>query len=155
MPRDSAWSSEGAPATFDATAAIGMPASIRACRLVPVPLTRTPTLSESLPCDALALDDLANYEVASGEVGGRYDRAVADPDVEHASELVLRHALLREPAKDPRALPRRRVDDGREAIWQHPAEVAPDPAAGDVREPTHIRRRAERPNFVEVEARRR
>src|SRR4051812_28623144 len=134
MPRDSAWSSAGAPATFDATAAIGMPASIRACRLVPVPLTRTPTLSESLPSDALALDDLAYCEIACPDVGGPHDRAVADPDVEDAPELVLGHALLREPSEDVRALPRRRVDDCREPLGQHPAEVAPDPAAGDVRE---------------------
>src|SRR3954452_3772532 len=155
MPRDSAWSSAGAPATFDATAATGMPASIRACRLVPVPLTRTPTLSESLPTDALALDDLAYREIACPDVGGRHDRAVTDPDVEDAPELVLRHALLREPAEDLRTLPGRRVDDGREPLGQHPPEAARDPAAGDVREPAHIRPRAESPNVLEVEARRR
>ena len=48
-PTASARSRAGAPATFEATAAIGMPASIRACRFVPLPLTRTPTSRRPRP----------------------------------------------------------------------------------------------------------
>ena len=96
----------GRPRRFDATAAIGRPASIRACRFVPLaadehadhPAHPTP----SIP----AVDDPPDHEVVARDVGRRDDGAVADPDVEDAAQLVLGDAVRRRASRTPRAAPR-------------------------------------------------
>ena len=104
---------------------------------------------------SIAALDPADHEVVARDVGGRDHGAVADPDVEDAAQLVLGDAVRGEPAEHLGPLPGRRVDDGAEAVRQHPREVARDAAAGDVGEPAHVGAGTQRANVVEVEARRR
>ena len=86
---------------FDATAAIGRPASISACRFVPLPETRTPII-------AIAPD----HGLAGRRLGD--DGAPADPEVEDAAQLVLGD-VAREPVEHGRPLPGVPVDLGARA----------------------------------------
>ena len=111
-------------------AAIGRPASISACRFVPLPLTSTP-ITRLRP-------------ITSSSPGCRLgdDRAEADPEVEDAPQLVLVD-VPREPVEDRRPLPRVPVDRARAARpGRTRREVAEDAAAGHVRERLRARRAA-------------
>ena len=120
--------------------ATGSPASISACRFVPLPQTSTPIIA-------------IRPITSSPGRGSRDDRAPADAEVEDAAQLVLVD-VPREPRRTPAAAPRRPSrarrcrPSGSDAL-----EVAEDAAAGDVRE--RLRAAAQRARDVEVEARRR
>ena len=83
IPAASARSSARAPAVFEATAAIGSPSSISACRFVPSPRDE----------DADHVD--APDHEPGARVRGRNDGAHPDPDVEDAALLL----LARRPAR--------------------------------------------------------
>ena len=99
----------GRPGRFDATAAIGRPASMSAWRFVPSPETRTPITRSP---------DLARVGVL-----GRHDGAEADPEVEDAPQLLLVD-VAREPGEHGRPLPGVPVDARLEAVGDDARQVA-------------------------------
>src|SRR5262245_53000115 len=75
--------------------------------------------------------DPSDHELARPRLGD--DRAPADPEVEHAPQLVLGD-VAREPREHGRALPGAPVELDRVAVRDDAREVAEYPAAGHVRE---------------------
>ena len=138
-PAARARSSAQAPGRFDATATIGSPASISACRFVPSPETRTPIIR-----------DPSDHQSRPARLGD--DGAEADAEVEDAAQLVLVD-VPREPVEDRRPLPRVPVDRARSPSGTTRARLPSDAAARDVRE--RVRAVAQPPHVVEVEPRRR
>ena len=124
---------------FDATAATGSPASSSAWRFVPSPDASTPIIA--------ALDP-ADHEVVARILD---DRAVADPEVEDASQLVLLH-MVSEPVIDGGPPPGVPVDPGCEPVRDDTRDVARDAAPRHVSEARA--RRTQPPDVVQVAARR-
>ena len=94
-----------APATFDATAAIGRRWSMSACRLEPRPETRTPITrvrpaTPSIPSSSRPIAGSRPYRRPPG-----HDRAEADAEVEDPPLLVLGHPALVQPGVHGRPLP--------------------------------------------------
>ena len=133
-------SSARASFRFEATARIGRPASISACRFVPS------------PDDEHADHSIRPITRAARRI--RDDRAVADAEVEDTAQLVLPDVPC-EPVEDRRPLPGVPVDLARAPVRQHAREVPLDAAAGHVRERTDVGVAAERADVVEVQPRRR
>src|SRR5215207_8715503 len=136
IPAASARSSARTPGLFEATQAIGRPASISACRYVPSPLTRTPiTRARSVRSQAPRRDPRR--------------RRSSNPEIEDPPELLFVD-VPRQPVEDGRARPGVPVDLGPQPVGHYALEVASDSAAGDMRQPTDV---SQRSHLVEVEAR--
>ena len=150
MPVLPARSSARTPGRFDATATMGSPASISAWRFVPSPLTSTPITRPTIPTPSTARLEPADHEVAGGDVPLPDDGAVPDPDVEHATELVLGDPVLREPREHRGPLPRSRIEHRADPGRQRTREIPRDAAAGDVGERADVGARPERTNVVQV-----
>src|SRR6266540_2959267 len=93
--------------------------------------------------------ELADHDGLSERSGD--DGAHPDPQIENAPKLVLLDALLGEPSEDGRACPCLPVDPRREAVGHDARQVAEDPAAGHVRERSHVCAGAELTDLVDVE----
>ena len=139
-PAARARSSARASALFDATAAIGSPASISAWRFVPSPEASTPiTRSARSPAARPGSATTAQYPIP--RLKTRRSSSSSTCRASHAKTGGRSHELQSICAA--------------QALRQHAREVPLDPAAGHVRERLHVRLPAQRADVVEVEPRRR
>src|SRR5439155_10594986 len=116
----------------------------RVARLPPLPATPQRRATSSRLLDPSDDEPVARF---------RHDGDVADPEVEHAAQLLLGD-VASEPVEDRGSLPGVPVDAGPEALRQDARQVAEDAPTGDVRECVHVSAFAECPDLLQIEARR-